>query len=260
MAGSLALGLGIPSIYAQEKHIAEAPPPKAASEQAVQPVSNRDIVKSEVADDGRAQVRLVGIKTDVAKRYKAIVPPLPFPPFTRWRQWFKDHEESVHCALEWRNEKGEWFHGELRSTHFDANAEQYRVGYGEFPGTAYDAYGIYILPGRVQRGKDSEGRPLEVTLDEEVKCAVDRVELEIRNYGAKDRTPGSLGTGGTGKNNVGLGGPAYKPSQNSNTMVKYILRACGISRNAPELAVGWDSEPHFPYSSNADAPALDGQP
>jgi hypothetical protein len=240
---------------AQDKPVlAEA---KAAVEIPTQPVSNREVVKAAAIDDGRAQVRLLGIKTDVAKRYKAVVPPLPFPPFTQWRQWFKDHEEAVHCALEWRNDKGEWFHGELRSTHFDKNADQYRVGFGEFPGTAYDAYGIYIMPGRLDREKDSDGKPLEVTIDEEVKCDYRRIESEIRNYGAKDKTPGEPGTGGTGKTNVGLGGPAYKPAQNSNTMVKYILRACGVSRQAPDLAVGWDSEPHFPYSSNADAPSMD---
>ena len=205
-------------------------------------------------------MRLVGIKTDVAKRYQTVVPALPFPPFTRWRQWFKDHLEAVHCALEWRNDKGEWFHGELRSTHFDNNAEQYRVGFGEFPGTAYDAYGIYIVPGRLPRDKDEDGKPVEITIDEEVKCDYRRVEAEIRNYGAKDKLPGSPGTGGTGHSNVGLGGPAYKPAQNSNTMVKYILRACGVVRKSPDLAVGWDSEPHFPYSSNADAPEMDSQP
>ncbi|HYG78592.1 MAG TPA: hypothetical protein VEK08_26570 [Planctomycetota bacterium] len=206
------------------------------------------------ADDRRPQVRLVAIKTDVAKRYRAIVPPLPIPPFTQWRQWFRDHENAVHCALEWCDEEGNWWHGELRSTHFDENAEQYRVGFGEFPGTAYDAYGIYIMPGRVKRDFDKEGRPLVITLDEEVPCDYRDVRRHICQYAAKDKRPGEEGTGGRGKTNVGLGGPAYKPSQNSNTMVKYILRACGVNRKAPELAVGWDSEPHFPYSSNADAP------
>lgn len=208
----------------------------------------------------RPQVRLVGTKTDVAKKYRVIIPPLPIPPFTTWRQWFKDHENAVHCALEWCNEKGEWFHGELRSTHFDLNAEQYRVGWGEFPGTAYDAYGIYIMPGRVDRVKDSKGRDVVITVDEELACDYRLLETEIRNYGAKYARHGDPGTGGTGKHNVGLGGPAYKPSQNSNTMVKYVLRNCGIEQKAPDLAVGWDSEPHFPFSADADAPAMDNRP
>lgn len=206
------------------------------------------------------QVRLVAIKTDVAKRYRAIVPPFPIPPFNEWRQWFRDHEESVHCALEWCNKNGDWFHGELRSVHFDANAAQYRVGWGEFPGTAYDAYGIYIIPGRVARDVDDKGRPLVVTVDEKVPCEPDRVEAEIRKYGEKNARPGETGTGGKGRHNVGLGGPAYKPSQNSNTMIKYVLRACGYTRSAPAQAVGWETEPSFPYSSSADSFPDDTRP
>jgi hypothetical protein len=211
-------------------------------------------------DDGTVQVRLVGIKTDVAKRYNWLVPPLPVPPFTSWRKWYKEHEDAVHCALEWRTEKGEWFHGELRSTHFDVNAEQYRVGWGEFPGTAYDAYGVYLKPGRVNRDKDSYGRPIEVTIDEKVDCDYRRVEQEVRSYAAKGSQPGDEGTGGRGKHNVGLGGPAYKPAQNSNTMINYILKKCGVSRKSPDKAVGWDREPDFPYSSDADAPKVDCRP
>lgn len=216
-------------------------------------------VKSE-SDSVGPQVRLVGSKTDVAKRYRAIIPPLPFPPFTTWRKWFKDHENSVHCGLEWRDEQCRWFHGELRSTHFDLKAEPYRVGWGEFPGTAYDAYGIYISPGRMPRDKDVHGKPVEITVDEVLDCDYKLLEREIRKYGAKYARSGDVGTGGIGQHNVGLGGPAYKASQNSNTMVNYVLRACGVIHKAPDLAVGWHSEPHFPYSSNADAPALDNRP
>jgi len=212
------------------------------------------------ASADRPQVRLVGLITDVAKRYRAIIPPLPVPPFSQWRQWFQEHENSVHCLLEWCNEKGEWFHGELRSTHFGRNAERYRVGWGEFPGTGYDAYGIYILPGRVQREKDPKGKPVVVKVDEEVSCDYRQLEAQIRRYGAKYARPGDPGTGGAGKENVGLGGPAYKPAQNSNTMVKYVLRACGFVRPTPELAVGWETEPDFPFSSNADMPPPDGPP
>lgn len=208
----------------------------------------------------RPQVRLVGVTTDVAKRYRPFIPALPVPPFTHWRQWFQEHEHSVHCVLEWCNEKGEWFHGELRSTHFDSNAAQYRVGWGEFPGTGYDAYGIYIMPFRVPRDRDRKGQPVVITVDEEVPCDYRKVEAEIRRYGAKYAKPGDPGTGGTGKGNVGLGGPAYKPAQNSNTMVKYVLRACGFTRSVPDLAVGWETEPNFPFSSNIDAPPPDGPP
>jgi hypothetical protein len=199
------------------------------------------------------QVRLVAIKTDVAKRYKTIVPPLPVPPFTSWRKWLKEHEESVHCALEWCDDKGVWWHGELRSTNFDTNMKRYRVGWGEFPGTGYDAYGIYIMAGRIPRDVDERGRPLVVTLDEEIAVSHRALVRELMDYAAKYRRSGEPGTGGAGERNVGLGGPAYKPSQNSNTMVNYVLRRCGLKLAAPEQAVGWDTIPQFPYSTNADA-------
>ena len=212
------------------------------------------------ADGSGPQVRLVGIQTDVARRYKFIIPNLPFPPFTQWRKWITDHEVSVHCAFEWRDELGLWRHGEMRSTHFDPRSEEYRVGWGEFPGTAYAAYGVYINPGRLPRDKDHFGRAIAVTLDEEVKCDYRRIEEELRNYAARYARPGDPGTGGGGHNNVGLGGPAYKPAQNSNTMINYILRRCGVVHSAPELAVGWDRVPHFPYSTDAEMPALDCRP
>jgi hypothetical protein len=210
------------------------------------------------ADSG-PQVRLIGIQTDVARRYRFIIPNIPFPPFTRWRKWIMDHEISMHCLLVWRDEQGNWFHGEMRSTHFDVRSEEYRVGWGEFPGTSYDAYGVYIVPGKMTE-KDQYGRTMVVVLDEEVKCDYRRIVEELRNYAARNAHPGDARTGGGGHQNVGLGGPAYKPAQNSNTMVNYILRRCGVNRGAPELAVGWDRVPHFPYSSDAEAPALDCKP
>jgi len=212
------------------------------------------------ADDGKPLVRLVGFQTDVAKRYSWVVPPFPFPPFIQWRKWYKDHEDAVHCALEWRDDKAQWWHGELRSTHFDTNAEQFRVGWGEFPGTAYDAYGIYIRPGRLSRDKDSQGRPMIITVDEKIEADYKLVEAEVRDYAAKDKRPGDVGTGGTGRENVGLGGPAYKPAQNSNTMVNYILKRAGVKHPAPDRAVGWDREPDFPYSSDADSFPTDLRP
>jgi len=225
--------------------------------EAITPAAQKAVSKS---DDGRPGVRLLAVKTDVAKRYSWIVPPFPIPPFTHWKKWYKDHEDAVHCALEWRDDKGQWWHGELRSTHFDVNAEQYRVGWGEFPGTAYDAYGIYIRPGRLNRDKDSQGRPLVITVDEEIAADYRIVEAEVRRYAAKSKNPGDPGTGGKGKENVGLGGPAYKPAQNSNTMVNYILKKAGVERPAPDRAVGWDRDPDFPYSSDADTFEYDNRP
>ena len=222
------------------------------------PASNSAVEPSH-ADSVKCEVRIVGVNTDVAVRYRSIIPPFPIPPFTQWRQWFRDHETSMHCALEWRNESGQWFHGEMRSTHFDLNVAQYQVGGGEFPGTGFEAYGIYIMPGRVPRDF-YKGAPIIVLLDEVENCDYRDVEREIRNYGARNAHSGSPGTGGIGKQNVGLGGPAYKPAQNSNTMIKYVLRACGVNREAPEKAIGWDTEPQFPYSSDADQPSLDSQP
>jgi hypothetical protein len=234
----------------QKQHPADTSARSQSSAAAVEPIPQK-------SETGKPEVHLVGMRTDVAKRYKAYIPALPVAPFTEWRKWFVEHEDSVHCFLEWRNEKGEWFHGEMRSKQFDPNAQHYLVGAGEFPGTAFDAYGIYIMPGRMSRKSDHRGRPIEIVLDEVLNCDYRDVERELRKYGSKDAHMGQPGTGGDGKTNVGLGGPAYKPSQNSNTMVKFILRACGVNHKSPECAVGWDSEPTFPFSSNADAPALD---
>ena len=222
--------------------------------------AEKSAAKSAEPDNGQPQVRLIVVKTDAVKRYRAYVPALPFKPFTDWRKWFNEHVEAAHCALEWRDENGKWWHGEMHSTHFDPNSNEYRVGYGEFPCTGYDAYGVYIKPGPVPREVDHLGRKVEVTLDEEVKCDYHRIEAELKKYGSKTAKPGDPGTGGTGKENVGLGGPAYKPAQNSNTMINYVLRRCGVQHKAPDLAVGWDREPHFPYSSDADAPKLDSTP
>ncbi len=216
--------------------------------------------KEAAKDSGGPEVHLLGLKTDIAKRYRWIVPPFPFPPFTNWRRWFREHEVAVHCMFEWRDDQGQWWRGELRSTHFDENAANFRVGYGEFPGTAYDAYGIYIVPGRQPRDVDSHGKPIDMAIDEIVNCDYRQVEAELRQYAAKYAHPGDPGTGGHGERNVGLGGPAYKPAQNSNSMVNYILKHCGVNHPSPDLAVGWDRVPHFPYSSDTDMPALDCRP
>jgi hypothetical protein len=260
-------------LQAQEKAVVAAPvitlpAPVADASDARQRAARDTAPRQETAARAQSaapeapgpQVRLVALETDVAKRYRVIVPPLPFPPFSTWRKWFRDHAKAVHCALEWCDDSGAWWHGELRSMQFAPNSDKYRVGTGEFPGTAYHAYGVYIIPGRVSRDKDNKGKPVVVALDEEVDCDYRKVEAEIKKYGRKDARSGAPGTGGSGRENVGLGGPAYKPAQNSNTMINYVLRRCGVSRPAPPLAVGWDTQPRFPYSSNADAPALDNQP
>ena len=243
--------------------LAAAPAAKSADEKSAdeKPAEPKAAPAPEPAkDNGGPEVRLLGMKTDIAKRYRWIVPPFPFPPFTTWRQWFRDHEVAVHCMFEWRDDQGQWWRGELRSTHFDKNVDQYRVGFGEFPGTAYDAYGVYIIPGRQPRDIDEKGRPIDMALDEVVNCDYRVLESELRQYAAKYARPGDPGTGGHGERNVGLGGPAYKPAQNSNSMVNYILIHCGVHHPAPDLAVGWDRVPHFPYSTDADMPALDCRP
>lgn len=210
---------------------------------------------------GSPEVRLVAYQSDVAVRYRHIIPPLPIPPFNTWRKWLTAHARSAHCVLEWRDEDGVWWYGELRSLNNDKRLKKFRVGCGEFPGTAFNIYGIYIVPGRVSRKElDDKGRPQTILLDQLIDVDYRRVEEEIRKYGLKDRLPGQTGTGGRGEENVGLGGPAYKPSQNSNTMVNYVLQRCGLKLPAPDLAVGWDTVPHFPYSSNADAVPQDSVP
>lgn len=212
-------------------------------------------------NDPPGTVRLVCAETDVAKRYKWIVPPLPFPPFSRWRQWWTDHEIAVHCALEWKDANGKWFYAEMRNAKWDDEKTAHRVGLGQVPGLGYIAYNIYIFPGRVPRTVDKLNRPMVIVLDEVIqKCDYKKVEAEIRKYGAFGKSRGDRGTGNYGKENCGLGGPAYKPSQNSNTMVNYVLRKCGVKHSAPDRAVGWDTVPRFPYSSDAHYPKYDNQP
>jgi hypothetical protein len=204
----------------------------------------------------KSEVHLVAVKTDIARRYRWIVPPLPIPPFTTWRKWLAAHEDAVHCVLEWRDENGSWSHSELRSRKHP-ELEPYCVGSGELPGTGYPAYGIYIVPGKMPRDRDELGEPIVITMDEVIDCDCQKITDELRNYGRTGAKRGSPETGGGGRHNVGLGGPAFKPSQNSNTMVKYVLQQCGVIRPSPDKAVGWDTEPHFPYSTDADMPALD---
>ena len=205
-------------------------------------------------NDPNGTVRLIGVTTDVGKRFTFLAPPLPFPPFSGYRKWMMDHQVAVHCSLEWKDEKGKWFNAELRSSKWDGTTE-HRVGCGQFPCSGYIAYGIFIMPGRYPRSIDKLGRPIEVTLDEVIKCDYKKLEAEIRKYGTFNKHPGDPGTGGYGKENVGLGGPAYKPAQNSNTMINYCLKKCGVQHCAPDLTAGWDVEPTFPYSTNTRYPS-----
>ena len=209
--------------------------------------------------DPPGTVRLVGAETDVAKRYSFIVPPLPFPPFSTWRQWWKDHELAVHCALEWKNDKGVWHYAEMHNAKWDKGDTKHRVGLGEFPCTGYIAYNIYIFEGRVPRVVDRLGRPMVIVHDEAIKCDYKCVEYQIRNYAAFGKSSGDRGTGNYGRENCGMGGPAYKPAQNSNTMINYVLCKCGVKLAAPDRATGWDTVPVFPYSSNSHFPKYANQ-
>ena len=216
---------------------------------------------AEVADrEPPGTVRLVGATTDIGTKYSFLAPPIPFPPFSHWHRWLKDHRISVHCGLEWKDAAGQWHYSEMRSSKWDSCATQYRVGLGQFPCTGYIAYGVYIFPGRYPRTVDHHGRPVEVKVDEVIHCDYRRLEAEIRKYGAYGKRPGDPGTGGYGKENCGLGGPAYKPAQNSNTLVNFVLCKCGVHHAAPENAVGWDTRPTFPYSTDTRFPKYDNQP
>jgi hypothetical protein len=224
---------------------------------AAQPAQKAPEKKAE--DSSGPQVRLVAMRTDIARRCRRLIPALPFPPFSTWRRWLTNQFDAVHCSLEWRTESGDWYHAELRSTRYKDKQERTRVGWGELPGTAYDAYGIYISKGRLPRGGDELGHPVEITLDETIDCDYRRLEQEIRRYGARE-TGRAPGQSGDKSSNRGLGGPAFKPSQNSNTMVNFVLKACGVTRKAPEHAVGWNTVPHFPYSTEKTTFQYDNQP
>jgi hypothetical protein len=237
---SVCIGLGSFCVQAAQDEAATTTPA---------PAVRTDPVKSEV--------HLIAVKTNIAQRYRRLLPPLPIPPFNIWRRWLAEHEDSVHCLLEWRDENGQWFHAELRSLRHAETIAPYCVGTGEFPGTAFPAYGVYIIPARAPRGIDEKGNAIEIALDEVLPCDCRCIDAELRAYARIGARRGAPETGGGGCENVGLGGPVFKPSQNSNTMIKYVLRRCGIAHSAPDKAVGWDTEPRFPYSTDVGMPALD---
>jgi hypothetical protein len=212
-------------------------------------------------NDPPGTVRLAGALTDVAKRYKFLVPPLPFPPFWKWRKWFDEHELSVHCSLEWKDANGKWSYAEMRSSKWDKAGVEHRVGLGQFPCTGYIAYSVYIFPGRMPRTIDQLGRPVIIAFDQEVKCDYRQLEFEIRKYGAFGQSTGRRKTNVELDENHGLGGPAYKPGQNSNTMVNYVLRKCGVHLPRPDRrCIGWETDPEFPYSTDYRYPKYDNQP
>jgi len=188
-------------------------------------------------------VRLVVSTTDLAVRKRWLAPKIPIPPFIQWGRWMDAHKDSTHCSLDWMDAQGLWWHTELRA--YNHHPAKYRVGQGEFPGTGLAIYGVFILPGRT----DLENHDL--VADELLEMDYSLIEPLAREYGRKNKHPGEPGTGGNGSRNVGLGGPAFKPSQNSNTYVSYLLRRAGVKHPKPPRAVGWNTKPHFPYSSDA---------
>jgi len=228
---------------AQAEEIAAIQPPRINSEP---PVTHMP------------EVHVVGYETDVAQRLLRVIPAIPLPPFSSLRKFLHEHHVAMHCLLEWRDDSGQWWYAELRSVWHKSKC--FTVGGGGFPGSGFSVYGIYICPGRLERDFDEKGKPMKVLMDEIVACDYRAMEAEIRKYGANDKRPGQPGTGGLGEVNVGLGGPAYKPSQNSNTMVHYILSRCGVELPTPPLAVGWDTVPQFPYSTDADTVPMDSIP
>ncbi|MCZ7645470.1 MAG: hypothetical protein M5U26_09330 [Planctomycetota bacterium] len=218
----------------------------AALEAAQRPIQP-DVVNTRLSTEGQpGDVRLVNMSTSVIANQRWIVPHLPIPPFSTWNKWLDENAPgATHCAIDWMDEQGRWWHTELRGySHHPAAC---RVGEGEFPCSGVTVYGVFILPGRT----DTEGQ--KVFQDVKLDCDYRAIEAEARKYARKDRRSGEPGTGGKGKENVGLGGPAFKPSQNSNTYIGYLLRKVGVTHERPAGAVGWDTTPHFPYSSNADA-------
>lgn len=219
----------------------------AATAAAAVAASHRAVQASQLPVEGNpGDVRLVCMRTDVIQRSRWIVPKVPVPPFNNWNRWLDEHPQVAHCALDWMDNDGQWWHAELRG--FDQYPDKYRVGQGEFRASGVTIYGVFILPGR----SDPEGQ--KVHLDELLSGLDYRViEREARRYGRLDKRRGDPGTGGDGSRNVGLGGPAWRPTCNSNTFISHLLRKAGLEREAPPEAIGWETVPTFPYSSDADA-------
>ena len=62
-------------------------------------------------------VRVVGIITEIGKKFSFLAPNIPIiPQLKAAHQWFKDREISVHCAVEWKDDRGKWFFAEMRSS------------------------------------------------------------------------------------------------------------------------------------------------
>lgn len=219
----------------------------AATAAAAVAASNKTVQAAQLPVEGKpGDVRLVCMRTDVIQRSRWIVPKVPVPPFSNWNRWLDEHPQVAHCALDWMDNDGQWWHTELRG--FDQYPDKYRVGQGEFRASGVTIYGVFILPGR----SDPEGQ--KVHLDELLSGVDYRViESEARRYARLDKRRGDPGTGGDGTRNVGLGGPAWRPTCNSNTFISHLLRKAGLERETPPEAIGWETVPTFPYSSDADA-------
>ena len=189
-------------------------------------------------------VRLVITTTNLAQRQRWMIPKFPIPPFSNWNKWLDKHEISSHSSLDWMDDKGKWWHTEIRG--IDHHPKEFRVGEGEFQGTGITVYGVFILPGR------TDPEDTELIADEKLECDYHKIEAAAHEYGRKDKESGEPGTGGNGMKNSGLGGPAFRPAQNCNTYAHWLLKQAGIKHDAPPNAVGWETEPHFPFSSEAD--------
>jgi hypothetical protein len=184
------------------------------------------------------------------------------------KRWLDDNKNPVHCSLEWRELNPSTKKMENRctfvGTHDPASLGlpvQTRVGEGQVPALPWFSatkYGIYVIPSPCPHQSKNV---VEVSFPgiKSAACLKEQVFL----YGAKGREFGSREKTRSDRNN-GLGGPAYKPAQNCNTMISHVLSACGADASSllsklPKglSAPGWGRKAEFPGSTDADVPARD---
>src|SRR4051812_15084277 len=98
-AGWSVTGNAADAALVADAHTPDVKPELAANEPAKSAEGKATDEKPSVAapadaskDNGGPEVHLVALRTDVAKRYSKIVPPLPVPPFSTWKRWVKEHE------------------------------------------------------------------------------------------------------------------------------------------------------------------------